>query len=86
MPLLVNWSPDGATQARISTRELDEVAVQDTGTYTVPVGGLKKVDPGKTEDERVRVTRSESITPGGAVGGSEFQVSIRNEVTFVVVP
>jgi hypothetical protein len=84
-PLEVRWSPSGATAASLSTRELDEVAVQDTGAYSVPAGGLKKADPGKTEEERVRVTRSSTMGLSGTAGGSDLSVSVRNEVTLLIV-
>lgn len=84
-PLEVKWSPGDAAQATLSTRELDEITVPDTGSYTVPASGLKTADPGKTEDERVRVTRTSTIIPAGVTGDSRFDISIRNEVSIVIV-
>ena len=84
-PLDVKWSPSGADAASLDTRELDNIAVADTGEYTVPGSGLKKPDTGKTAEERVRVVRSSSVALAGAVAGSKLTVSISNEITFVVL-
>lgn len=84
-PLEVKWSPGGADAASLDTRELDSIAVPDTGAYTVPPGGLKKADPGKTAEESVRVVRSSTLALAGGVPGSSLSVSVRNEVTFLVV-
>lgn len=85
-PLAVTWSPGESTQAAISARELDRIEIADTGSYSLPGTELRRPDTGSTEDERVRIVRTETITPAGADSGSQFRVSIRNEVTIVVVP
>ncbi len=84
-PLVVEWSPSGATLATLETRELNPLDVPDTGSYSVPGSGLRKPDPGKTQDERVRVTRSSTVNIAGGTAGSDLTVTVRNEVTFLVV-
>jgi hypothetical protein len=84
-PLELKWAASGATTATLSTGQLDHVAIPDTGSYTVPPGGLDKVDPGKTKDTQVQITRSESLVPNGAVGDSSFNVAISNDITFLIV-
>lgn len=86
MPLVVEWDRDETAQsASIETRELNEVAIGDTGTYTIPAGGLKSKET-ETEQERLRVDRSQRVTPAGAVVGSDVRVLVRNEIELVVAP
>jgi hypothetical protein len=84
-PLDIAWSPTGAQSAVLETNEIDHTAITDNGSYTIPASGLKKPDPGKTEDERIRITRSNSVALSGAVAGSTLSVSVRNEVTLLIV-
>jgi hypothetical protein len=84
-PLQVKWAASGATSATLSTDQLDHVAIPDTGSYTVPAGGIVQVDPGKTKDAQLQITRSESIIPKGALGDSNFSVAITNDITFLVL-
>ncbi len=86
MPLVVTWKrSEPATVITVDTRQLDSVAISDTGTYTIPVGGLKS-KPDQTEQERVRIDRAERITPLGAVVGSDVRVMVHNEIELVVAP
>lgn len=85
-PLVVAWSRDGAADAaRIETKELDDLAIEDTGDYTLPVGTLDH-DDGEVRDDRVRVWRQNRVVPDGAAGSSRFTVEVRNEVEFLVMP
>jgi hypothetical protein len=84
-PLEVKWAASGATTATLTTAQLDHIAIPDTGNYTVPAGGIDKVDPGKTKDTQLQITRSESIVPKGALGDSSLSVGITNEITFLII-
>jgi len=86
MPLVVSWKRgEPATVISIDTRELDQIAISDTGTYTIPVGGLKSKST-ETEQEQLTVDRAERITPAGAAVGSDFRVLVRNRIDLVVAP
>jgi hypothetical protein len=86
MPLVVRWERDEeASIATIDTKELDSVAIGDTGTYTIPVGGLKSKE-NETESEELRLDRAERVTPAGAVVGSDLRVMVRNQIDLVVAP
>ncbi len=86
MPLVATWARDeAAVIATLETRELNAVAIGDTGTYTIPVGGLKSKST-ETESEQLRVDRAQRITPAGAVVGSDVRVMVRNEIDLVVAP
>lgn len=86
MPLVVSWKrSEPATVISLDTRELDQIAISDTGTYTIPVGGLKSKST-ETEQEELTVDRAERITPAGAAVGSDFRVVVRNRIDLVVAP
>lgn len=86
MPLVVTWKrSEPATVITLDTQQLDSVAISDTGTYTIPVGGLKSKST-ETEQEQLRIDRAERITPAGAVVGSDVRVMVRNEIDLVVAP
>lgn len=83
-PLEVRWSPSGADSARLDTKELDDVSISDTGSYSVP-GTALKGDNGKPVEDRVRLTRQSTVTITGGTAGSSLEVSLRNELPFLVL-
>ncbi len=84
VPLVVSWERDEAADvARFDTEEINELEIADTGTYTVPVGGLKS-KPDETSQERVRLDRSARVVPAGAIAGSSARVEVRNEIELLV--
>lgn len=83
-PVMVTWSKSGTAEtARIDTDKLDELVIPDSGSYSVPIGGFKSKRE-EVEQERIRLDRSQRITPLGAVAGSELRVTVRNEISVVV--
>ncbi|MBE7451186.1 MAG: hypothetical protein HS111_20520 [Kofleriaceae bacterium] len=83
-PLVVRWARgEAAAVARFETEALDELEVADSGTFTVPIGGLRS-KPGEPEQERLRLDRFARVTPAGAVAGSSVRVEVRNELALVV--
>lgn len=86
MPLVVRWARDeAAAAADFETEEMDSISIADTGSFEVPVGGLKS-NGGETEQERLRLDRFARISPAGAVAGSELRVEVRNEIEILVQP
>jgi len=86
MPLAVTWSRDeGADSATLDTDMLDSVAIADSGTYSIPVGGLKSKST-ETEQEHLRLDRAARVAPAGAIGGSEMRVRVRNDIDLIVAP
>lgn len=84
MPLPVRWARDeAAAGATFDTEEVDDIAIADSGSFEVPVGGLKS-DEGQTTQERLRLDRFARIAPAGAVAGSELRVEVRNEIEVLV--
>jgi hypothetical protein len=83
-PVMVTWSRGEAAEVtRLDTDQLDELAIEDTGSYAVPAGGFKSKRD-EVEQERIRLDRSRRITPAGALVGSELRVLVRNEISVVV--
>jgi hypothetical protein len=84
MPLLVTWASDEEAQtATIKTKEIDELTITDSGSFTLPVGAIKS-KPEETENEELRLRRSARITPAGAVVGSELRVVVSNRIEVLV--
>lgn len=86
VPLEVRWERDeAAATAQFETQEVGELAIADTGSYSVPVGALKS-NSGEATEERLRLDRSERVTPAGALADSSMRVRIRNEIDVLVEP
>ena len=86
LDLIVEWSRDDAAEIiRIEAREMDELSIEDTGSYTLPIDALNWSDT-ETNDERIRLVRANRVSPEGAAGDSSFTVEVRNEVEFLAVP
>jgi hypothetical protein len=79
--LVVRWSPSGAGAMKLESRDFSVQSAMDVGIGEVPMNRLRS-EPGAAANERVRVTRSNSLRPAGAVEGSSFTVSVRNAVEF----
>jgi len=86
VPLLVAWACDhGADSASIKAEELDSISIPDTGEYMLAPGALK-AEQDKARENTLRITRTNRVTPAGAAGGSEWSVTIRNEIQVVAQP
>ncbi len=80
MPLDIKWSrSDEAASASLDTDELDPLAIVDSGTHTLPPGTLR-TEQDKPRENTIRITRTNRVTPQGAAGGSEWSVSVRNDI------
>jgi hypothetical protein len=86
LPLTVRWQRDeAASVASFETDQIGELEIADTGSYSVPVGGLKS-DRDQATDERLRLDRSARVTPAGAIADSSLRVEIRNQIDILVAP
>ncbi|MBX3161528.1 MAG: hypothetical protein KF773_36540 [Deltaproteobacteria bacterium] len=80
MPISVTWScDDTAESAAIRADELDALAIADTGKFSLPPRSLR-TDRDKPRANTLRITRTNHLAPAGAAGGSDFAVSITNEI------
>jgi len=86
LPLEIQWTGDrGAVSASIDADEIDTVAISDSGTFSLAPGSLK-TDSDKARENTLRLTRNNLIVPAGAAAGSEWRVSIRNEIQVLAAP
>ena len=74
---------EAADQTTLDTDKIDELAIPDTGTFSLPAGSLKAKADG-VEQERIRIERRATVIPTGAIVGSQMRVSVRNEVEILV--
>ncbi|RMH41229.1 MAG: hypothetical protein D6689_11600 [Deltaproteobacteria bacterium] len=84
--LVVEWARDETAEvAEIETKEMDKVAIDDTGTFTVPAAILNQ-DDSEIKDDEVRIWRTNRLSPAGGAGGSSLSVTVRNEIDVLVAP
>ncbi len=82
----VTWDrEEEADLATIDTETLDRLTIPDSGTYMMGAGALKS-EKDKTKENRIEVRRTNHVSPAGAVGGSDFAVSIENRVDVLALP
>lgn len=83
--ITVTWDRIETTdEARISA-ENDGIVVPDSGTYTMSPRTLR-AEKDKTKTNRLRITRTNRVSPAGAVAGSSMAVSVANEIEVVAMP
>jgi hypothetical protein len=86
MPLRVTWDADQtADSAAIDTEELERISIPDTGDYTLAAGALK-AEKDRARENSIELSRTNRVTPAGAVGGSELSVRIENRISVVAQP
>lgn len=62
----------------------DGLAISDSGSYQIPPLTLD-YDKGQTKQNTIGITRTDAISPRGAVAGSSFSVSVTNELDVVAL-
>ncbi len=85
MPLMVKWSSNGADTAAIDAENLDRVSIDDSGSYMLAANALKS-EKDKPRENQISISRTNRVTPAGAIGGSELAVSISNDITVIAMP
>lgn len=82
----VTWEAEQkAATAAIDAEEIDRISIADTGEYMLAPGALK-ADKEAARENRIELTRSNRVTPLGAIGGSELRVSVENRIDVVAQP
>jgi hypothetical protein len=80
MPIDVLWDRgEAADVATLDVGHIDRLTIADNGKYTLPPSSLD-AEKDKTKENQIEIRRSNRVTPAGAIGGSSFSVSIRNNV------
>ena len=84
--LAIRWGGDHAVEsASIDAEEIDSLAIDDTGEFSLPPGSLK-TDQDEVRQNTLRITRANRVVPAGGAAGSEWSVSIRNEIDVLASP
>jgi len=82
----LTWDREDAAQIITFRSEgVDRITISDTGTYSMGPGTLK-AEKDKSKENRLELRRTNHIAPQGAVGGSDFAVSVEQYVDVVAQP
>ena len=77
------WSRAAAAkEATISLGDKDGLAISDTGTWSIPMYAIPYAKD-QTRTSTIRLTRTNSITPKGALAGSTFSVSVAQDLDVI---
>jgi hypothetical protein len=84
--LIVEWDRgERAESVQIETRAMDQLSIDDGGEFAVPASGLDW-DNEEIRDERIRLERTNRLSPAGAAGESSLGVTVRNQIEILVAP
>jgi hypothetical protein len=82
VPLPIRWDrEDEADSAELRAGDLQELSIPDSGSYDLPAGTI--MADHEVRQHTIRITRSNSVVPAGTVAGSEWRVTITNELDVV---
>jgi hypothetical protein len=87
MPTNVTWRRDAhadQTTFRVGDGGAG-ITIDDTGTYSMTAGSMK-TDGTQARPNTLRLTRTNNVTPAGAVAGSQLSVSVAQELDVVAAP
>ena len=85
-PLRLAWDSDQkADSATVDAEKLERVAIDDTGEYML-AGSALKAEKDKTAENTIRLSRTNRVTPAGAVAGSELTVRVENRIQVLAQP
>lgn len=85
-PLRVQWDSDQtADSASISVGDIERLAIPDNGDYTLAAGSLR-AERDQPRQNTIELSRMNRVTPAGAVGGSDFSVTVENWIEVVAQP
>jgi hypothetical protein len=86
LPFTTTWDRASAAETtRIKAGDGDAVDVPDTGSYVVSARTLH-ADKDQARTNTLRITRTNQISPAGAITGSQFTVAVVNELDVVAAP
>jgi len=85
-PLLIMWQraqPADAATLRIESGRT--TTIDDAGSYTLPAGTLK-TERSQTRRHKLRLTRTNQVSPEGSAPDSAWSVTIENTIEVVTPP
>jgi hypothetical protein len=74
-----------ADQASLRVGDLARIAIDDTGSFSIPPGSLK-AEKDQSRPNTLALTRMNQVVPKGAVAGSTFSVSVENDLDVIALP
>jgi hypothetical protein len=82
----IEWDRDETAQiATLDASEIDRINITDTGSYMMGIGVLK-AEKDKAREATIEVRRTNHVAPAGAIGGSDFAVTISQRLDVIVAP
>jgi hypothetical protein len=76
---------DGAQIITFRSDAVDRITITDSGSYSMGPGVLK-AEKDQTRENRLELRRTNHIAPHGAIGGSDFAVSVEQYVDVIAQP
>jgi hypothetical protein len=74
-----------ADHASLRVGDLDRLAIDDTGSFSIPAGSLK-AEKDQARPNTLELTRANQVVPKGAIAGSMFSVTIQNDLDVIALP
>jgi hypothetical protein len=82
----LTWDREDAAQIiTFKSDQIDRITITDTGTYSMGPGTLK-AEKDKTKENTLELRRTNHVAPHGAIGGSDFAVSVEQRVDVIAQP
>jgi hypothetical protein len=82
----LTWDREDAAQIiTFRSDAIDRIAITDNETYSMGPGVLK-AEKDKTRENRLELRRTNHVAPHGAIGGSDFAVSVEQYVDVIAQP
>lgn len=86
MPLAIKWLRNrAASQTTLRADANPPLEIDDTGSFTLPPGSLR-ADRQQARRHTLRLVRTNSVTPAGAVDGSTWSATVENDVDVITPP
>jgi hypothetical protein len=85
-PLIIAWHRDQPADIAVLRPEpADEIAIEDSGSYTLPAGAFWS-DNSSARLHTVRLVRTNQVVPEGATRDSSWSVTLENDVHVIEPP
>jgi hypothetical protein len=82
----LKWDRDnGAQIATFNSDTVDRLVIEDTGGWMMGIGVIR-ADRDQVRENQLELRRTNHIVPAGAVGGSDFAVTVVNQLTVLAAP
>lgn len=86
MPNMLEWErEDAADIITFRADEIDRITITDTRSYEMAPGSLK-ADKDTARTNTLELRRTNHVAPAGAIGGSDFAVSVEQRIEVVAQP